>query len=108
MFMKENLYFDLSVKFDKFLKEKHINIEILGSCFQITYEVILRLCERPRNRFKHFMIKKINQLTVMCTTRGERRLIGFWCQKACMKSKFIISYRMMHNLIKRFRSCFTD
>ena len=37
------------------------------------------------------------QLTVMCTTRGERRLIGFRCQRACMKSKLIISCKMMHN-----------
>ena len=51
---------------------------------------------------------KVNQLTVMCTTLGERRLIGFRCHKACMKSKLIISCRMMHNLIKRFKSYFTD
>ena len=49
-----------------------------------------------------------NQLTVMCTTRGERRSIGFWCHKACMKSKLIISCRIMHNLIKRVMSYFTD
>ena len=49
-----------------------------------------------------------NQLTVMCTTRGERRLIGFRCHKACMKSKLIISCRMMHNLIKRVMRYFTD
>ena len=28
-----------------------------------------------------------NQLTVMCTTRGERRLIRFRCQKECMEVK---------------------
>ena len=49
-----------------------------------------------------------NQLTVMCTTRGERRSIGFRCHKACMKSKLIISCRIMHNLIKRVMSYFTD
>ena len=45
---------------------------------------------------------------LMCTTRGERRLICFRCQKACMKGKMIISCRMMHNLIKRVMSYFTD
>ena len=50
---------------------------------------------------------KENQLTV-CTTRGERRLIGFRCHKASMKSKLIISFRMMHYLIKRVMSYFTD
>ena len=37
------------------------------------------------------------QMTVMRTTRAERRLIGFRCQKASMKSKLIISCKMMHN-----------
>ena len=36
----------------------------------------------------------------MCTTRGERRIISFRCQKECMESKLVISGRMMHNLIK--------
>ena len=55
-------------------------------------------------------LKKINQnqLTVICTTHGERRFIGFRCHKTCMKSKLIISCRMMHNLIKRVMSYFTD
>ena len=42
----------------------------------------------------------LNQLTVMCTTPGERRLIGFRCQKECMECKLAISCRMMHTLIK--------
>ena len=56
-----------------------------------------------------------NQLTVMCTTRGERRIISFLCQKECMERKFVISCRIMHNLIKlhhvarlRVVSYFTD
>ena len=49
----------------------------------------------------------MNQLTVMCTTRGERRLTGFRCQNAWMKSKLIFSCRMMHNLIKWVMSYFT-
>ena len=42
----------------------------------------------------------LNQLTVMCTTRGERRLISIECQKECVESKLVISCRMMHNWIK--------
>ena len=30
----------------------------------------------------------MNQLTVMCTTRGERRLISIRCQKECVESKY--------------------
>ena len=30
---------------------------------------------------------KCNQLTVMCTTHGERRLISIRCQKECLESK---------------------
>ena len=29
-----------------------------------------------------------NQLTVMCTTHGVRRLISIRCQKECLESKF--------------------
>ena len=30
---------------------------------------------------------KLNQLTVMCTTRGEKRLISVQFQKECVESK---------------------
>ena len=52
--------------------------------------------------------KSLYQLNVMCTTRGERRLIGFRCHKPCIKSKLIIFCRLMHDLIKRVMSYFTD
>ena len=43
---------------------------------------------------------RINQLTVMCTNRGEGRLISIRCLKECVESKVVISCGMMHNLIK--------
>ena len=33
------------------------------------------------------MVLHKNQLTVMCTTRGERRLISIGCQKEFVESK---------------------
>ena len=48
-------------------------------------------------------IHESNQLTIMCKTRGERRLISIRYQKECMESKLVnlvISCRMMHNLVK--------
>ena len=41
-----------------------------------------------------------NQMIVMCTTRGEIRLISIRCQKEGVESNLVISCRMMHNLIK--------
>ena len=47
------------------------------------------LANWPIRTFDQYICSKSNtyssQLTVMCTTRGERRLIGFRCHKACMK-----------------------
>ena len=39
----------------------------------------------------------LNQSNIMCWTRGKRILINNGCQKECDESKFVISYRMMHN-----------
>ena len=33
-----------------------------------------------------------DQLTIMCTTRGERRLISIRCQKECVESEMVISF----------------
>ena len=52
------------------------------------------ICRPPDSKNKY------NQLTVMCTTRGEHRLISFRCQEECMECKLVISCRMLHNLIK--------
>ena len=61
MFMKEHLYFDMSVKFDKFLKNNLENIKIVGAAGIFSNDVNWRLCELPRSsfeyRFTYFMIK---------------------------------------------------
>ena len=44
----------------------------------------------------------VDELTVMCTTRGERRLISIRCKKECVENKLAISYRMLHNLITTY------
>ena len=43
-----------------------------------------------------------DQLTIMCTTRGEHRLISIRSQKECMERKLPISCRMIHNCTKIF------
>ena len=57
--------------------------------------------ERTRVRPRLGIKQILNQLTVMCTTRGERRLISIQCQNEFyVESKLVISSRMMHHLIK--------
>ena len=51
MFMKVHLYFDMSVKFDKFLKNDLENIEILSSAGIFSNDVNWRRCELPRSNF---------------------------------------------------------
>ena len=56
---KEYLYLDLSVKFDKFLKNNLENIEILSSAGIFSNDVVnWRRCELPQSsfeyRFTHF------------------------------------------------------
>ena len=61
MFMKEHLYFDMSVKFDKYLKNNLENIGIVSSAGIFSNDVNWRRCELPRSsfeyRFTHLMIK---------------------------------------------------
>ena len=47
MFMKVHLYFDMSVKFDKFLKNNLENTEILSSARIFSNDVNWRRCELP-------------------------------------------------------------
>ena len=47
MFMEEHLYFDMSVKFDKFLKTNLENIEILSSAGIFLKDANWRRCEPP-------------------------------------------------------------
>ena len=65
MFMKVHLYFDMSVKFDKFLKNNLENIEILSSAGNFSNDVNWRRCELPRSsflyRFTHLRIISINK-----------------------------------------------
>ena len=51
MFMKVHLYFDMSVQFDKFLKNNLENIEILSSAGIFSNDVNWRRCELPRSNF---------------------------------------------------------
>ena len=51
MFKKVHLYFDMSVKFDKFLKNTLDNIEILSSAGIFSNDVNWRRCELPRSNF---------------------------------------------------------
>ena len=51
MFIKEHLYFHMSVKFDKFLKNNLENIEILSSARIFSNDVNWRRCELPRISF---------------------------------------------------------
>ena len=48
MVMKAHLYFDMSVKFDKFLQTNLENIEILSSAGIFASDVNWRRCELPR------------------------------------------------------------
>ena len=61
MFMKEHLYFYMSVKFDKFLKNNLENIEIVCSAGNFSNDVNWRRCELPRSSFEYrftgFIIK---------------------------------------------------
>ena len=65
MFMKEHLYFDMSVKFEKFLKNNLENIEILSSVGIFSNDVNWRRCELQRISFEymftHFRIMSINK-----------------------------------------------
>ena len=51
MFMNVHLYFDMSVKFDKFLKSNLEKFEILSSAGIFSNDVNWRLCELPRSNF---------------------------------------------------------
>ena len=51
MLMKDNSHFDMSVKFDKFLKNNLENIEILSSLGIFAKGVKWRRCELPRSSF---------------------------------------------------------
>ena len=51
MFIEEHLYFDISVKFDKFLKTYLENIEILSSAGMFSNDVNWRRCEPPWSNF---------------------------------------------------------
>ena len=65
IFMKEQLYFYISVKIEKFLKNNIENIEILSSAVIFSNDVNWRCCELPRNSFEylftHFRIMSINK-----------------------------------------------
>ena len=51
--MKEHLYFDISVKFDKFLIKNNLeNIEILSSAGMFSNDINWRRCELPRSSFE--------------------------------------------------------
>ena len=60
IFMKENLLFDMSVKFDKFLKTNLENIEILSVAEIFSNDVNWRRCKLPGSsfeyKFTHFRI----------------------------------------------------
>ena len=45
-------------------------------------------------------IGNISKLDVMCTTRGERRLMNIGYQKEYVESRLVITCRMMHNWIE--------
>ena len=62
----------------------------------VKWEQVINVYMVKKEKLKHH---ELNQLTVMCTTRGEGRLISIQCQKECMESKLDISCRMMHNWI---------
>ena len=51
------------------------------------------------NKIPQRCVQNQNQLTVMCTTRGEHSLISIRCQKKCVESKFAIPCRMIPNLV---------
>ena len=51
MFMKVHLYYDMSVKVDKFLKNNLENTEILSSAGIFSNDVNWRRCELPRSNF---------------------------------------------------------
>ena len=51
MFIEEHLYFDMSVKFCKFLKTNPENIEILSSMGIFSNDVNWRRCELPWSSF---------------------------------------------------------
>ena len=51
MFIEEHFYFDMSVKFDKFLKTNLENIEFLSSAGNFTNDVNWRRCELPWSCF---------------------------------------------------------
>ena len=55
---------------------------IISPCTVVT-DVINKLLDI----FPYTLHIMLNQLTVMCTTHGERRLISIWCQKECLESK---------------------
>ena len=65
MFVNEHLYFDMSIKFDKFLKNNLENFEILSSAGIFLNGVNWRCCELPWSsfeyRFTHFRIMSINK-----------------------------------------------
>ena len=56
MFIEEQLYFDMSVKFDKFLKTKPENIEILSSAVIFSTDVNWRRWSSFKYRFTNFRI----------------------------------------------------
>ena len=51
MFLKVHLYFNMSVNFDKFLKNNLENIEILSSARIFSNDVNWRRCELARSNF---------------------------------------------------------
>ena len=60
--------------------------------FMVTYQVLRLLTCRGKTEFAIFKLYKLviinkNQLTVMCTAHGGRRLISLRCQKECLVSK---------------------
>ena len=66
----------------------------LQTCKELRYTVHINIHMR-------FLLSQ-NQLTIMYTTRGERRLIRSWCHIECVENKKVISCRMMHNWIKLY------
>ena len=68
--------------------------------FKIKFQVLLKFAQILPD---YYRLLHENQLTVMCTTRGERRFISIRCQKECVESKLVISCRMMHHWSKAYR-----
>ena len=85
-----------------------VSFSLFGLPTYITWtaKALNRLC-RCLDRHKSSLSENSSKSTdIMCTTYGECRLISIRRQKECVDSKLVISCRMMHNFLSKYKMWF--